>query len=451
MNSPHRPRPTHASPRPTRALAAAFSAAALALTLAAAPGAARADDAAEQVTFHNQVERLFQNHCQQCHRPGEAAPMSLLDYDSARPWLKSIKKAITEKTMPPWHADPNHGTFSNDRRLSEDEIATIVKWVDTGAPKGDPAQAPEPLTFIEGWNIDKPDLILVRPEPFKVPATGILDYQHIRLPPFPEDRWVTQIEIRPSNRNVAHHINVFREVPQPDGKKPQKEFVTGFVPGGIPTIYPKGTAQLFPKGTVLILQCHYVTTGQEEEDQTAVGFVFAREPVEKQIYNCLISNYTFAIPPGDPNFEVRAVWKFREDTTVIGTMVHMHLRGKDYMYKAKYPDGREEVLMSVPKYDFNWQMGYHFKDRPKLPRGTVVEGIAHMDNSPGNPWNPDPTATVKYGPQTADEMVMGFMFWTKDNESLADNIGAQNLGPLTAEPNVGQAPDKPETTAGAGN
>lgn len=429
-----------------------LAAAALAMGAAlAAPAAARADDAASGPTFHGKIERLMQQHCQQCHRPGEAAPMSLLDYDSARPWVKSIKKALTEKTMPPWHADPNYGTFANDRRLSDEDIATFVKWIDSGAPAGDPAEAPEPLKFLDGWNIDKPDLLLTMTEPYKVAATGILDYQHFRLPPFPEDRWVTQIELRPSNRNVAHHINVFREVPGEDGKKAQKEFVTGFVPGGIPTLYPKGTAQLFTKGTVLILQCHYITTGHEEEDQTTVGFVFAREPVEKQIFNTLISNYAFAIPPNDPNYEIRAVWKFREPVTVIGTMVHMHLRGKDYLYKAKYPDGREEILMSVPKYDFNWQIGYHFKDRPQLPKGTIVEGIAHADNSTGNPFNPDPNATVKYGPQTSDEMIMGFMFWTKDADSLADNIGAQHLGPLSADAKVGNTETPAEAPAGAGN
>ncbi|MBI3736846.1 cytochrome c, partial [Candidatus Sumerlaeota bacterium] len=408
--------------------------------------AAHAD---EPITFSKQIAPLMQKHCQSCHRPGEAAPMSLLDYASARPYAKSIKKAVTERTMPPWHADPRYGTYSNDRRLSDDEIATLVKWIDAGAQEGNPADLPKPLEFVQGWGIGTPDLVVTATKPFNVPATGIIDYQNIVMPPFPEDRWVTKLEIRPSNRNVAHHINLFRLLPGMDEtKKGNKEFVTGYVPGGIVTEYPEGTALFFPKGTKCVLQAHYVTTGKEESDQTSIGFIFARKPVEKQIYNVLISNYMFAIPPNDPNYEVKAQWQFREPITVIGCMVHMHLRGKDYMFRIKRPDGTEEIMTSVPKYDFNWQMGYHFKDRPRLPAKTVIEGIAHMDNSKENPFNPDPNATVRYGPQTYDEMVMGFVFYTKDEESLATTAGAKNLGPIN--PEVGQAEPKSESS-GAGN
>ncbi len=414
-------------------------------------GVAFADDAPQKPTFSKDVAPLFQKHCQSCHRPGESAPMSLMDYKSTRPYAKSVKGAVANRTMPPWHADPNYGEFSNDRRLSEAEIATITRWVDAGAPEGDPADLPKPLEFVEGWGIGKPDLIVTAEKPFTTPATGIIDYQNIVLPPFPEDRWVTKLEIRPSNRNIAHHINLFRLLPGQDDadekKKGPKEFVTGYVPGGIVTEYPEGTALFFPKGTKCVLQAHYVTTGKVESDQTSIGFIFARKPVEKQIYNVLISNYMFQIPPNDPNYEVRAQWVFREPVSVIGTMVHMHLRGKDYTFKAKYPDGREEILMAVPKYDFEWQMGYHFKNRPQLPAKSIIEGIAHMDNSKGNPFNPDPNATVKYGPQTSDEMIMGFVFYTKDGESLATTTGAQNLGPL--DNNVGQVGDG--KSAGAGN
>jgi len=415
----------------------------------------RADDAAVgEVTYSRDIAPLIQANCQSCHRPGEAAPMVLMDYATTRPWAKAIKKSVADGSMPPWHADPNYGTFSNDRRLSAEQIAMVNKWVDSGSPEGDPKDLPKPIEWVEGWGIGTPDYVLTMAEPYHVPAEGIIDYQNLVMPPFPEDRWVKRLEVRPSNRNVAHHINVFRLLPNDDekpeekNKKEKKEFVTGYVPGGIVTDYPDGTALFFPKGTRIILQAHYVTTGKEEVDQTSVAFIFAREPVEKQIYNVLISNYMFAIPPGDPNYEVRAQWKFLEPVTVIGTMVHMHLRGKNYTYTAKYPDGREEIVMAVPKYDFEWQMGYHFKDRPKLPARTIIEGVAYMDNSAGNPFNPDPTATVKYGPQTADEMVMGFMFYTKDGENLLDNDGAKNLGPI--EPAVGQTTTE-EKSAGAGN
>lgn len=418
----------------------------IALLAASAQRVSADDNASAPVTFAKQVAPILQAHCQQCHRPGEAAPTSFLSHETTRPWAKSIKKAVTERTMPPWHADPHLGTFANDRRLTEQEIGTLVAWVDGGSPMGDAKDLPKPIEFLEGWNIAKPDLVLTMEKPYDVAATGILDYQHIALPLFPEDRWVTNIEIRPGNRLVAHHINLFVERPAPEGKKPTREFITGFVPGGIPTNYPAGTAVFFEKGSKFILQAHYVTNGTAQTDQTSVGFVFSRQPVQKRIYNGLVSNYGFKIPPQDPNFEVRATLPVGgEPITLIGTMVHMHLRGKDYKFVAHYPDGREEPLMSVPKYDFNWQMGYVFKDQPKLPAGAKIEGIAHMDNSPGNPFNPDPTATVKYGPQTFDEMVMGFVYYTKDNESLAETLGKEHLGPLATPVNPGS-----KTTSGGG-
>lgn len=440
-----------------------FAAFAAAVLFALGGSAARADDAAGAPTFSKDVMPLLQEHCQSCHRPGEAAPMTLMDYKSARPWVKSIRKQVSEKVMPPWHADPRYGHFANDRRLSDAQIATFVQWADAGAPEGNPADLPPAREFVEGWGIGKPDLVLTVTEEQKVPATGIIPYRDLVFPPFPEDRWVSKLEIRPRNRNVAHHINVFRTLPGGDGKeeefeqgqnekggKSKKEFVTGFVPGGIVTEYPEGTAVFWPKGTVIHLQAHYVTTGKEETDMPSVGFVFARKSVDKQVYNFLISNYGFTIPPGDPNFEVKATWRTPRDSavTLIGTMVHMHLRGKDYSYNVKYPDGREDVLMAVPKYDFNWQMGYVYKDRPTLPPKTVVEGVAHMDNSPGNPFNPDPKASVKYGPQTFDEMVMGFVFYTKDNEHIAETTGKEHLGPLDAQVGGTQGASK---SSGAGN
>jgi len=416
----------------------------------------------EPVTFSKQIAPLLQKNCQNCHRPGEAAPMSLLDYQSARPYAKSIKKVVSEKAMPPWYADPNHGEFSNDRRLKQEEIDLFAKWVDAGAPEGDPADLPKPLEFLEGWNIGKPDFVLTLPKPITVPEKGIIPYHNIALAEFPEDRWVEKIEIRPQNRNIAHHINMFvkkpsaREVSKEEvakgGKKKEAlgDFVTGYVPGGIVTEFPEGNAIFFPKGTRVTLQLHYVTSGKEESDQTSVGFVFARKPIEKEIRIALISNYFFAIPPGEPNYEVRANWKYTDDVSLIGTMVHMHLRGKDYNFVAHYPDGHDDVLMGVPKYDFNWQLGYHFKNQPHLPAGTTLEGVAHMDNSPGNKFNPDPTATVKYGPQTADEMIMGFVFYTKDGEDLRSTTGKINLGPLPTE--VGGGEKKPSApAAGAGN
>lgn len=405
----------------------------VAAALACLAPAARADEAAAPATFSEHVAPILQKNCQSCHRPGEAAPMSLLDYAGARPWAKSIKKAVQERSMPPWHAHPDHGTFANDRRLSESDIATLVAWVDAGAPEGDPAKLPAPIDFVEGWQIGVPDLVLQMENPYTAPAEGILDYQHIKLPPFPADRWVKKVEIRPSNRNISHHTNLFVKMPGDDSKRSQRDFVTGYVPGGIAMELPDDYAVFFPKGMTSILQLHYVTVGREETDRTSVGFVFAREPVRKQVRNYLISNYFFKIPPGDPNYEVKAFWDVTQDVTLIGTMVHMHLRGKDYLYEAKYPDGREEILMSIPKYDFNWQIGYHFKDRPKLPAGTRVTGLAHMDNSPENPHNPDPTAEVRYGDQTFDEMIMGFVFYTHDDEDLRETTGAINLGPLTDE------------------
>jgi len=408
-----------------------------------------ASASAQAVTFSKHIAPIFQAHCQQCHRPGEPAPMSLLDYESSRPWAKSIKKTVTARTMPPWFADPAHGTFVNDARLSEAEIATISKWVDGGAVEGNKADLPKPLVFSKGWAIGEPDLVLTVEKPYEIPAEGIIQYQEFWLV-FPVDAWVTKMEIRPSNRQAAHHINMYREEPLGNGKYAFRDFVTGFIPGGGPTGYPSDIAVLMKKGTKLMLQTHYVTTGEATTDQTSVGFIFAREPVMKEMHLSMIGNYTFEIPPGDPNFEVQAKWTALQDVEVFGAYAHMHLRGKDFKFIANLPDGQEKTLISIPKYDFEWQLGYIYKDRILLPKRTSVQAIAHLDNSAGNPFNPDPTATVKYGEQTFDEMMIGALFWTKVGEDLREGKGKEFL--WTGPEKVGRSDSESEdVSAGAGN
>ena len=376
----------------------------------AVPSVALADDAA--VTFTKDVAPIFYKSCVECHRPTMFAPMSLVSYDEARPWARAIKSRVVARTMPPWGADPAHGVFKNDPRLSDQDVETIAKWVDAGAPKGDEKDLPAVPKFVDGWTIGKPDAIFAMEEEFTIPADGAVPYKYFRVPTgLTEDKWIQAIEIKPGARAQVHHVIAFT---QPAGAplKPGGELgptnIGGVTPNKPGLVFEPGVARLMRGNSDIVMQMHYTTNGTETKDRTQVGIIYAKQPPTKVAGGGMAINPRFVIPAGDGNAEVKATSTLSRDITMTAMTPHMHVRGKDMTYIAHYPDGTSETLLSVPKYDFNWQLTYMLKTPKVLPKGTQLEVIAHFDNSPNNKFNPDPTKDVRWGDQTWEEMMIGF-------------------------------------------
>jgi hypothetical protein len=376
-------------------------------------------------TFDKDVAPIVQEHCQSCHRPGETAPFSLLTYKDARPWASAIREAVQLRKMPPWFADPRFGHFRNDRTMPQKDIDTLVAWVNAGAPEGNPKDLPKPLDFVEGWNIGKPDLAVTMPAKYEVPASGTIEYQYILIPlHLTEDKWIQAAEVRPGNRAVVHHVIAYIRppgskwmqdaqpgvpyVPKEGGEGGESEFLVGYAPGMPPGVLPPGRGKLLKAGSDIILQLHYTANGKPGTDQTTVGMIWATAPVKERVYTIAATTKKFAIPPGDPNYEVDSSFEFGAETHVFGLMPHMHLRGKDFLFRAVYPTGEQQVLLSVPHYDFSWQLVYDPAEDIVMPKGSKIECVAHYDNSPNNPSNPDATKEVRYGDQSWEEMMFGF-------------------------------------------
>ena len=381
----------------------------LAALLAVSSAALAADGAP---TFAKDVAPIFYKSCVECHRPTMFAPMSLVSYDEARPWARAIKSRVVARTMPPWGADPAHGVFKNDPRLSDADVETIAKWVDAGAPKGDDKDLPAVPQFVDGWTIGKPDAVFAMEEEFTIPATGAVEYKYFRVPTgLTEDKWIQAIEIKPGARAQVHHVIAFT---QPAGTplKPGGELgptnIGGVTPNKPGLTFEPGIARLMRGNSDVVLQIHYTTNGTETKDRTQVGIIYAKQPPTKVAGGGMAINPRFVIPAGDGNAEVKATTTLSRDITLTAMTPHMHVRGKDMTYIAHYPDGTSETLLSVPKYDFNWQLTYMLKTPKVLPKGTQVEVIAHFDNSTNNKFNPDPTKDVRWGDQTWEEMMIGF-------------------------------------------
>ena len=380
------------------------------MTLGAAGPALAADG--PSVTFTKDVAPIVYKSCAECHRPTMFAPMSLMTYDDARPYARAIKARVVARQMPPWGADPAHGTFKNDPRLTEQEIQTIVSWVDAGAPKGDDADLPKAPQFADGWTIGKPDAIFEMDQDYKIPASGTIEYLYFRVPThLTEDKWIQAIEIKPGARAHVHHVLAYT---QPAGEKlnPNGALgptnIGGVTPNKPGLVFAPGIARLMRGNSDVVLQMHYTTNGKEAVDRTQVGIIYAKEPPAKLAAGGMALNPRFVIPPNDGNYEVTATQMIQRDTVLTSLTPHMHVRGKDMTYIAYYPDGTKETLLSVPKYDFNWQITYELATPKTLPAGTKVEVIAHYDNSANNKFNPDPSKEVKWGDQTWEEMMIGF-------------------------------------------
>jgi peroxiredoxin len=387
-----------------------------------------------QVTYSKDIAPILQNRCVGCHREGEVAPFTLTDYADVAAWSDMCLEVIDSGRMPPWGANPAHGEFANDARLSDAEKELFRKWVASGAPEGDPAELPPPRQFTDGWSIPKPDVVYKMPEEFEVPATGTVPYKYFIFDPgFKEDKWVYSAEARPGNREVVHHLILFYIPPEQDGPEPEdalRNAVAAFAPGMAPVNGHEAYAVKIPAGSKLAFQVHYTPNGTPQKDRSEAGLLFADPAkVQHQIRIVAALNVKFLIPPGVPDYPITAERAFKRDTMLYTMTPHMHYRGKSFRFTAKYPDGREEILLDVPRYDFNWQIVYLLKKPKFMPAGTVIHLDGHFDNSASNPLNPDPKQTVYWGDQTWDEMMLGSMTVSDVNDAVkaARSSGEANL------------------------
>lgn len=386
--------------------------------------------------YHGEVRAILENRCAGCHRAGEIGPMPLGSYAEVRPWVKAIRQAVATGAMPPWHADPARSArFHNDRSLTAKEKKTLIEWIDAGAPEGRASGAPgRGAQAVAGWQLGTPDLVIKVPK-FVVPKAGTIEYTFLVTPTaFPEARWIEGAEWKIDKRGVVHHINAFirpkgssyvadapagtffvasrqsRAARRPDERESdRRELLLGYEPGYRPQKWGETRAKLLPKNADFVFEMHYSTNGQAVVDESELGIYFAKSSPKERVLTITPADSAFAIPPGDPNFASSTAATLKTDLLLLSMQPHMHLRGKSYRISARYPDGRVENLIEVPKYDFNWQTTYFLAEPKKLPKGTVLECVAHFDNSPNNRFNPDPKQTVRWGDQSWEEMNIGFM------------------------------------------
>lgn len=359
--------------------------------------------------------------------------MPLETYLQTKSFARAIANAARSKTMPPWFADPCCGRFSNDPSLTAEQITTLASWAAANAPEGDRRDAPPPVSRTDGWNISQPDTIVQMPQAKHLPASGDVPYQYIIIPTgFKEDRWVRMSEIRPSNRMVVHHAVAYIRDPQSswlrgapvgrafsadglptpalyrDAMWTTNDILLVYAPGSLPDTWPPGFAKLIPRGSDIVLQMHYTTHGHATEDQTSVGLVFSKEPPAKRVLTLQLTNDSFLIPGGDPDYRVEVHGTLPNDSLLLSFFPHMHLRGKTFEYNIVESHGRIRTLLRISHYDFYWQLSYRLRDPIPLKAGTVLQAVATFDNSKQNAHNPDPNAEVRWGEQTWAEMMVGF-------------------------------------------
>jgi peroxiredoxin len=365
----------------------------------------------QSITYSKQVARILRDRCVSCHREGEIAPFALTSYTQAAGWASMIDEVVQGGRMPPWHAGPDHGTFSNDARLSPQEKQTIAAWVASGAPEGNAGELPEPAKYVDGWRIPAPDLRIALPKTVKIPAEGTMPYQNFLVDPkLKTDVWVRASQVRPGNPSVVHHLVVFVVPPDQKDARNTIDFLAAYAPGMPPRILPEGAAKLVPAGSKLMFQVHYTPRGTPQTDRSEIGLTFADpKSIRKEMTAIAAVNMGLRIPAGNADFPAIAEHRFDQDTLIYSLLPHMHLRGKSFRFEAAYPDGRRETLLDVPRYEFEWQNVYVLSEPKLMPEGTVLHCLARYDNSEANPSNPDPKKTVTWGEQTRDEMLVGYV------------------------------------------
>ncbi len=382
---------------------------------------ARRKPQARPVTWHEHVQRIVQDRCQQCHRDGENGPFPLLTYADAKSNAPMIAYVARERLMPPWFASRESLPMLNDHSLTPRERGLLTRWVETGTPQGDPKLAPSPRTFAKGWKIGTPDAVLEIPQPFHVPAEGTVKYQYTLVATdFGADRWIQAFEIRPTAPQSVHHVLVFVRYPkdhpraheQPRPRGGVESYFAAMVPGQTAFRFPSGTARFLPKGAKLRFQIHYTTNGTAAVDQTKIGFVFTKDGApEHEMRSTGVYNLRLRIPAGKAHHVEQASRMLPIKARIHGFTPHMHVRGKAFHYQAILPDGTRKTLLDIPRYDFNWQLHYRLSEPLDLPAGTRIHCTAVFDNSAQNPANPDPNKTVRWGDQTWNEMLIGYVDW----------------------------------------
>jgi hypothetical protein len=397
-------------------------------------------------SFYRNVLPILQQHCESCHRAGGIAPMSFETYEGTRGYAAAIRGATQDKSMPPWFAIPGVGRFSNDPSLSPEQIATLAAWADAKAPAGDPRDAPPPIRWAEGWSIPQPELVVKMPKRVALPAQRDVEYTYEIVPThFAEDRWVRMAEVLPALRANVHHAVVYIRPPDsswlrharvgepftaatltdPEDRRgahwTDNDILLVYAPGSSPDEWPATMAKLIPAGSDLVFQMHYTTNGHAGEDQTSVGLIFSKQPPPQRVLTLQLTNDHFVIPPGLPDYRVEARGTLPNDALLLSFFPHMHLRGKRFEYNIIYRDEKAagqreagaqprpaiETLLRV-NYHFHWQMSYWLAEPRLLKAGTELQAVAWYDNSANNPHNPDPSAAVRWGDQTYDEMMVGF-------------------------------------------
>lgn len=368
------------------------------------------------VTYHNRVSRIMQTNCVECHREGGVAPFSLEKMEDVIANAGMIRKVVEKGTMPPWFAvstTDKHIPWANDRTLNATDKADLLGWLSSGRPSGDPKDAPLPRAAEKDWQIGKPDAVFKFPRAVPVKATGVMPYIHINVDTkLTEDKWVKALEVKPSAREVVHHVLVFALPPGTEDIQGMDETTTFFaiyVPGQSVLSYPDGFAKFLPKGSKLRFQMHYTPNGQATTDQTSIGMVFADKPPQNEVKVAGIVNTRFRIPPEADNYPVNAQLKVPFHATILGFLPHMHLRGKAFLYEIEQPGNSSYKVLDIPRYDFNWQLYYRLAEPIAVVPGTQIKGTGWFDNSKGNPANPDSTKEVRWGPQTFDEMMLGYV------------------------------------------
>jgi thiol-disulfide isomerase/thioredoxin len=384
-----------------------------------APGCALALDEvktkASDVTYHNRISRIVQNNCLQCHHQGGLGPFSLETYKDVMANKAMMNSVVKRGVMPPWFAAPGEIHFANDRSLPEADRADLFSWFKAGAPMGDKADAPLPRTFTNDWKIGKPDAVFTIPKPIAVKATGVMDYINVKVKTnFKETRWVQAMQVKPTARQVVHHVLILVEAPRDPatgkrGRRSSDGFFAAYVPGNDNRVFPEGTGKEIPAGATLHFQLHYTPIGKAAVDQTSFGVVFTKEKPANIVHTVGIANHRFKIPPHASNHSATAQIPVNFNVTLLGLFPHMHLRGKSFKYEVIAPGGKRKTILSVPQYDFNWQLGYYFAEPYQVPRGSKVVATGWFDNSKDNPANPNPKQTVRWGKQTDNEMMIGYV------------------------------------------
>ncbi|MEP6621811.1 MAG: cytochrome c [bacterium] len=414
-------------------------------------------------TFAEDVAPILYKNCTTCHRPGGQGPFSLMEYDSAKTRVSEMRDAVDAGYMPPWHAEGPHGTFRNDRRLADADKQTILRWIDGGAKPGDMKALPPQPVYATNWEIGTPDAIVSMSDEFPVPATGTVEYQYFEVPTnFTEDKWITAIEFKPGARQAVHHVIVFAKsppptavamtapaaapTPRPAGPPPPPllirnrahdlppepprhdslhppprqlgAMIGGTAPGTNVMELPAGTALRLRAGTIITFQMHYTARGHAMMDRSSVGFRFAKEPPEEEIRVNSFVNGSFTIPAGAKDVAVPAEIGFGQAVRVWALLPHTHLRGTRWQYKLEKPDGTSEIILDVPRYDFNWQTNYFFAKPLELPAGSKILSTAWYDNSATNKSNPDASKDVKWGDQTWEEMQFTSFLYSVTNNRL---------------------------------